>query len=604
MQKSHKTLFLLLSALICTAVFSACVSRFERTPETPKSTYTVVFNSGGGSTVTSITRIEGSQIAKPADPTKDGNIFDGWFYDFELTTPVGFPLTLDKDYILYAKWGFSSGGPDDDPVSPKLKFYTVTFDTGGASAVIAPMTVEEGGSVAKPADPVKTDFVFGGWYKEATFLNPWVFGIDTVTQNMTLYAKWEAQGAAGTGTQADPINLYTAAQLTAFAAQVNAGDTYSGKFIALRANIDLGGVEWTPIATITGTTLRRFSGNFNGNGFEVRNFKITPTQAYAGFFANNSGTIQNLRLKDFTVNAQHSNATVTGISYTTRCYAGGLVGYNDGGKVISCSAEGSVKATATSTYGAYAGVLAGGNFNGGEILGCSSGGSATAAGYTSAYAGGLVGRNEAASIQKSSSAASANAGIAAGTLTGVTTLKYAGGFVGYHYGTGAITDCYASGNATAESNLSAAYAGGFVGYVSAQVSRCYASGDASAVCSGTVYAYAGGFAGFIYSLGTLVTNCFAAGNLSSEASAYSQACAAGFSGNDVSGTNSYRYAGQTFTRKYGSGALTVPFNTAGALCSSANLNDPAFYTETLDFSAAVWDLANLNVAAGKLPTLK
>ena len=69
--------------------------------------------------------------------------------------------------------------------------YTVTFDVQGGSAV-APLTVEDGKTVEKPADPAKTSFTFGGWYRESAYTTQWNFETDTVTEDITLYAKWTA----------------------------------------------------------------------------------------------------------------------------------------------------------------------------------------------------------------------------------------------------------------------------------------------------------------------------------------------------------------------------------------------------------------------------
>jgi uncharacterized repeat protein (TIGR02543 family) len=52
--------------------------------------------------------------------------------------------------------------------------------------------VVDGNKATKPEDPTKTNYTFGGWYKEATLTTPWDFGTDTVTKNITLYAKWTA----------------------------------------------------------------------------------------------------------------------------------------------------------------------------------------------------------------------------------------------------------------------------------------------------------------------------------------------------------------------------------------------------------------------------
>ena len=64
-------------------------------------------------------------------------------------------------------------------------------DTDGGSAV-GPVTVDADSTITEPIDPTKSGYNFGGWYKENTFQTPWKFDTDTVTANLTLYAKWNA----------------------------------------------------------------------------------------------------------------------------------------------------------------------------------------------------------------------------------------------------------------------------------------------------------------------------------------------------------------------------------------------------------------------------
>ena len=66
---------------------------------------------------------------------------------------------------------------------------TVTFDSQGGSAVAA-QTVPYNSLLTKPEDPTKSDYVFGGWYREAACTTPWNFATDKVTTDLTLYAKW------------------------------------------------------------------------------------------------------------------------------------------------------------------------------------------------------------------------------------------------------------------------------------------------------------------------------------------------------------------------------------------------------------------------------
>jgi uncharacterized repeat protein (TIGR02543 family) len=69
---------------------------------------------------------------------------------------------------------------------------TVTFNSQGGGSVQSLDYLVTGSKITKPADPAKSGYTFGGWYKEATCVNAWNFESDTVTGNTTLYAKWTA----------------------------------------------------------------------------------------------------------------------------------------------------------------------------------------------------------------------------------------------------------------------------------------------------------------------------------------------------------------------------------------------------------------------------
>ncbi|WP_175578326.1 Ig-like domain-containing protein [Bifidobacterium jacchi] len=68
--------------------------------------------------------------------------------------------------------------------------YTVTFDSNGGSAVTA-VKVNGGDKLAKPTDPTKAGYTFGGWYTDKALSNAYDF-TKAVTGNLTLYAKWNA----------------------------------------------------------------------------------------------------------------------------------------------------------------------------------------------------------------------------------------------------------------------------------------------------------------------------------------------------------------------------------------------------------------------------
>ncbi len=68
---------------------------------TPRS---ITFNSNGGSSVPTILVISGQAASQPADPTKDGYTFGGWYSNEGLTTPVDWSSTIGSNKTYYAKW--------------------------------------------------------------------------------------------------------------------------------------------------------------------------------------------------------------------------------------------------------------------------------------------------------------------------------------------------------------------------------------------------------------------------------------------------------------------------------------------------------------------
>jgi len=71
------------------------------------------------------------------------------------------------------------------------KEFTVVFNSNGGSEVPS-QPIKDGEKATKPTpDPTKDDNTFGGWFKDNnTFAVEWNFAANVVTENTTLYAKW------------------------------------------------------------------------------------------------------------------------------------------------------------------------------------------------------------------------------------------------------------------------------------------------------------------------------------------------------------------------------------------------------------------------------
>lgn len=81
--------------------------------------------------------------------------------------------------------------PDPEPEpEPEPTLYTVTFDSNGGSAV-PEQGVYAGEKITEPGDPTRGGYTFVAWYKEEGLTTEWKFDTDTVSSNITLYAKWE-----------------------------------------------------------------------------------------------------------------------------------------------------------------------------------------------------------------------------------------------------------------------------------------------------------------------------------------------------------------------------------------------------------------------------
>ncbi|OKL36236.1 InlB B-repeat-containing protein, partial [Domibacillus mangrovi] len=118
--------------------------------------YNVKFESNQGSAVADIVTAYGEKLSQPADPTKEGYTFDGWYKDSGLTKKWDFDKDTVKDHLtVYAKW--------------IIKSHTVTFQTDGGTMVPA-ANVEHGQPLVRPlTDPLKTGSTFGGWYTDTDF---------------------------------------------------------------------------------------------------------------------------------------------------------------------------------------------------------------------------------------------------------------------------------------------------------------------------------------------------------------------------------------------------------------------------------------------------
>ena len=124
---------------------------------------TVTFLSDGESAAPSQIRAN-TPADQPADPTKEGYTFIGWYKGEE---KWNFADAVTKAMTLTAKW--------------QLNQYTITFDTAGGSEVPS-ITQDYGTAITPPAAPTRTGYTFAGWNREIPTTMP--------AGDMTITARW------------------------------------------------------------------------------------------------------------------------------------------------------------------------------------------------------------------------------------------------------------------------------------------------------------------------------------------------------------------------------------------------------------------------------
>lgn len=149
-------------------VFIAASGRFTQSPGAQITgevigAYTVTFQSEGGSEVASQIRAN-TPADQPADPTKEGYTFIGWYKGEE---KWNFETPVTADLTLTAKW--------------QINRYTITFDTAGGSEVPS-ITQDYGTAITPPAAPTRTGYTFAGWDRESPTTMP--------AEDMTITARW------------------------------------------------------------------------------------------------------------------------------------------------------------------------------------------------------------------------------------------------------------------------------------------------------------------------------------------------------------------------------------------------------------------------------
>lgn len=279
------------------------------------------------------------------------------------------------------------------------------------------------------------------------------------------------------------LNIYSSDELVSFAKLVNNGSSLAEASVRLMQDIDMSGIDWTPI----GDTKYKFSGTFDGQNFIIYNLSMNNKSrvVYGGLFGRTTedAVIRNVRL----INCSLTGSSLSGgvaehygfvVGYHTgvvkNCFAdgkinggsniGGIAGYN-AGMIEDCSVNG--KLNGTSAVGGITGR------NSGAVRRCEMFGAITG---TANYIGGITGISTTGSVIENC--------CSAGKVQGTASKNYMGGIAGNARGT--IKNCY-SICAIANTETNGQYYGGIAGCLSGTLENCVALNPYVLVLNSDIY---------------------------------------------------------------------------------------------------------------------
>jgi uncharacterized repeat protein (TIGR02543 family) len=137
--------------------------------------YVVTYQNGTDNEVINRVQVNpGEKLTKPADPQKDGYLFEDWYKDDTFNDLWDFDNdTVQESNTLYGKF---------------IKEHTVTLMSEGIE--IDSLKVLDQTAASRPADPIRNGYHFINWYEDESCRV--VFAFDTlITDDKTLYACWQ-----------------------------------------------------------------------------------------------------------------------------------------------------------------------------------------------------------------------------------------------------------------------------------------------------------------------------------------------------------------------------------------------------------------------------
>lgn len=518
---NSNTLFLFLSDITLYAQYSDLL------------VITLDLNFSGSSQQTQPFRPETQIYNQLTSPSRQGWAFDGWFIDSACLSPLNSTTTAQQlitnnGGVVYAKWlqeiqiyfNVTEGGSLIN-TEPAGELNNWQAPAQGQNYVVRVSERSLGSLPTASPSVANNSAYFGGWYENLADTNTLV-AATTIYEyanltggKITLTSRWNTNAfleynlmggdgidecspvwdgsshenyAGGNGTQSNPYQIANANQLRRMARDINANTSSNpinktSHFI-LTNNIDLGGFAWTPIGTGSGSgsNTSRFEGNFNGNGFYIKNLNVSKvftsgtvsSKNFMGLF----GAAYNAKISRVGIESGELLISIKGTATfpsATKIYIGSVIGYCAGATVIDqCYNNASITVDVD------------------RAINVSN---------VEAYVGGLIGRLDDGSYE------------GWGAVSGGSTFK----------------DSYNNGNIKSYFNYNQNkvynFVGGIIGYVyrsdflnvfnMASIDIKTNSTNSNSSSNGSTIAFAGGICGEINSRGSL-TNSFNTGSVSAQ----------------------------------------------------------------------------------------
>lgn len=196
------------------------------------SEFTVKFETNGGNAIADQIVKRGNAVEKPADPVRDGYVFEGWYADEQLNQFYNFNDPVSKNLTLYARW-------------TDMSKHSVTFvlNDGSMGAYEMQVVKHEEAASSPETDPERANYRFTGWYTDENAVEKYDFSSE-VKGDLTLYAGWgspdeDSEGAYNAASNLETV--YSVTDLTVMEGEVQATVNVNSSSILVVSFLDKAG---------------------------------------------------------------------------------------------------------------------------------------------------------------------------------------------------------------------------------------------------------------------------------------------------------------------------------------------------------------------------